>query len=417
MAHKTSKNYINLQERLDMSPQGAPASDSLFKILEILFTEKEAKLVSVLPINLFQAKKAAKIWKTTEEEAVKVLNGLADKGILFDLKRGEENHYILVPTMAGFFEFSLMRTDGKFDRKILSELFHQYINVEEDFLIRVLGSNPNIARTLVHEDKIQEKDFSEVLDYEKASNVIDTASCITVGTCYCRHKMEHMGKACDKPQNVCLTFNHAATSLSKHGVAKEISKKEAHKILDKCVKLGLVQIGDNVQNKVGWICNCCGCCCEALLAYKHLGYNMKIHSNFVSVVNAPDCIGCGICVKKCPVDAMKMDKKKKVVVIDEKSCIGCGVCTRFCPKTCLKMDRRKELNFTPVDSFDRFVRTAMNQGRLQNLIFDNRSLWTHNMLRRFLKFIFELGPAKRAIANHQLQSRFIGLITKLKYNK
>ena len=134
MTYTPSPNYKALQKRLEKSPQGAPASEALFKIIEHLFTEKEAKLVSQIPINLFSAKKAAKIWNMHEKEAKEVLNELADKGLLLDIKKGNNQEYILAPTMAGFFEFSIMRTDGKLDRKLLSELYHQYINVEEDFI-------------------------------------------------------------------------------------------------------------------------------------------------------------------------------------------------------------------------------------------------------------------------------------------
>lgn len=49
MAHRTSRSgYENLVERLNEFPQGAPPSDTLYKILEMLFTEREAELVSLL---------------------------------------------------------------------------------------------------------------------------------------------------------------------------------------------------------------------------------------------------------------------------------------------------------------------------------------------------------------------------------
>ena len=50
MGHITSKNYKNLQKRLDSFAQGAPKSDALYNILEVLFSEEEARLVSKLPI-------------------------------------------------------------------------------------------------------------------------------------------------------------------------------------------------------------------------------------------------------------------------------------------------------------------------------------------------------------------------------
>ena len=155
------------------------------------------------------------------------------------------------------------------------------------------------TRTAISQS-IAEENQSEILDYEKATEVINTASACAVGTCYCRHKMEHKGEACDKPQDVCLTFNNAAKTLIKHGIAKELTKEETHKKLQECIDLGLVQVGDNTKQGVGWICNCCGCCCEAVLAYKRLKYHKKINSNWYAKVNNK-CTGCTLCEKKCPV--------------------------------------------------------------------------------------------------------------------
>jgi len=53
--HKTIKNnnYKKLSDRINRFPQGAFASDLLFEILKILFSEREAGLVSNLPIKPF----------------------------------------------------------------------------------------------------------------------------------------------------------------------------------------------------------------------------------------------------------------------------------------------------------------------------------------------------------------------------
>lgn len=415
MGHIIQNSYKSLQKRLDAPAQGAPESKSLYRILEILFSEKEAELVSKLPLQPFTIKKASKRWDKNIKETENILNKLADKGIVLDIEDKGERKFILAPTMAGFFEFSLMRTDGKFDRKILSELFYQYLNVEEDFVAQLFGLNTQITRTIVHEDMIEEKDRSIILDYEKASEIIKTASCITVGTCYCRHKMEHIGKACDMPQEVCLTLNSAAKSLSKHGVAKEINKKEAMKIIKKCMDLGLVQIGDNVQNNVNWICNCCGCCCEALIGYKRTGYKANLESNFLAINNNEECIGCGICVNKCPVDAINLQEEagKKIAIVDMDKCIGCGVCKRFCPTKSIKLKRKKDINYTPKDSFERCLMNAVETGKLQNYIFDNFDSWSHEIFRKLFSIIFNLPPVKKIYALKQLKSsRFFSRLNK-----
>ncbi len=415
MGHITSKNYLSLQKRLDMNAQGAPASESLYKILEILFSAEEAEKVSLLPIMPFGVGEAAKRWKLSEKETEKILMELASKGLLLDMNNNGAQIYVLAPTMAGFFEFALMRTDGRFDRKVLSELFYNYINEEDDFVEKVLMQKTPIARTMVHEKTIQVKDQSEVLDYERATHIINSASCITVGTCYCRHKMEHIGKACAAPQDVCLTFNTAAESLIKHKIARQISKEEAMAVLDKCVDYGLVQIGDNVQNEVNWMCNCCGCCCEAIQAYKKIGYRRKINSNFFALVNSEKCVACGICASKCPVEAIKIINNKAVV--DEDICIGCGVCERRCGAKAITIERRKKLMMVPLDSFERCVINAIETNKLQNYIFDNYGLWTNELLRHLVGILFKLSPAKFLIANRQLKSQFLKVLRNTKQSK
>ena len=132
--HTHGSPYSRLTERLNRFPQGAPASKLLFDILRILMTEKEAGLMAQLPIKPFRAKQAADIWRLSETEAQKVLDELAGRAILVDIEQNGEQIYAVPPPMAGFFEFSLMRVREDIDQKTLSELFHQYISVEEDFM-------------------------------------------------------------------------------------------------------------------------------------------------------------------------------------------------------------------------------------------------------------------------------------------
>lgn len=410
-----AQSYKDLQKRLDRHAQGAPESETLYKILEILFTEEEAKYVSKLPIRFFTIEEASFRLKKDYSITEKILDTLAEKGILFDFEKGKIRAFALAPTMAGFFEFSLMRTDGKFDREILSELFYQYINQEKKFITRIFGMTTPIDRTFVHEDKIQAKDISAVLDYEKASHVIESASQITVSECYCRHKMEHMGKACNMPNEVCLSFNKAAETLAKHKIAKEISKEQAMKILKDCRELGLVQIGDNVQEGVNWICNCCGCCCEALIAYKKLGYKRKIHSNFFAHIDDGKCRSCGICIAKCPVDAIQ--NKNDRILIDTDKCIGCGVCSHFCPQNCIVLERKKKINYVPKDSFERIVINAIEEGKLQNYIFDNYDSWTSELLRELFGVILKLTPKKILMAQKQIKSKYLEALVNTKYYK
>ncbi len=410
----THGKYDDFSKRLNKMPQGAPATETLFKFLEVLLSESEAELLSVIPVKACPIPKVAKIWKKSEEETEDLLNGLADKGILIDVEINGKRVFSLAPPMAGFIEFSLMRINKEtFDKKLLSELYSQYINVEDQFGAMLWNLEPAIDRCLVNEEAIPEIYQSEILDYERSSHIIETATCITVGTCYCRHKKEHIGEPCPQnmPQDVCLTFNNAAKSLSKHGIAKEISKQEAMEVLNRVRDLGLVQIGDNTQDGVSWICNCCGCCCEALNGYKQFGHIQNINTNFYAKVEEDECTGCGICQERCPVDAIEI--VDGISVVDLERCIGCGVCTRFCETEAITLGRRNKLQFVPKDSFERVILEAISTGKLHNLVCDNWTSTSNQILNRLLKFIFKLKPVKRSMVEKQLKSRYITAMIKM----
>ena len=42
------------------------------------------------------------------------------------------------------------------------------------------------------------------------------------------------------------------------------------------------------------------------------------------------CIGCGLCVKICPEQALRVENN--LAVIDYEKCVSCGLCTTVCPK-------------------------------------------------------------------------------------
>jgi ferredoxin len=423
MAHQNTikyNSYQKLTERINLFPQGAVATDLLYNILKILFSEREAGLVSLLPIKPFNAKKASVIWKIKETEASKILNDLADRGILLDTENSGDILYSMPPPMAGFFEFSLMRYRNDIDQKTLSELFYQYMNVEEGF-IKDLFTNgeTQLGRVFVNEEVLSGENALHVLDYERASEVIKTAGSIGIGLCYCRHKMEHIGNNCTAPMEICMTFNGSADSLTRHGIAKKIEVSEGIDLLQKARDFNLVQFGENVQENVNFICNCCGCCCEALIASRKFGFLNPVHTtNFIPSIIEENCNGCGKCVSLCPVEAMTLvsshepDKPlKKKAKLNQEICLGCSVCLKGCEKKAIRLSSRKERVITPVNSVHRVVLMAIERGKLQNLIFDNRVLLSHRAMAAVLGVILKLPPIKQALASQQFRSRYlVGLI-------
>jgi formate hydrogenlyase subunit 6/NADH:ubiquinone oxidoreductase subunit I len=417
MAHVAARSaYDNLIKRINRFPQGAVTSDVLYKILKILFSEREAELVSLLPIKPFTAEKAARIWKKTGKEAEQILNELASRGILLDIEEDSRSVYTLPPPMAGFFEFSMMRIRNDIDQKVLAELFYQYMNVGEDFIKNLFTEGETqLGRVFVNEPALPEEISLHVLDYEKASEVIKTARHRAVGICYCRHKMEHLGKACGAPMDICMTFNASAGSLIKHGVARNVDIKECADLLQKAYDLNLVQFGENNRIGVNFICNCCGCCCEAMIAARRFGNLKPVHTTrYIPEIEMQKCTGCGQCVSVCPVEAMSLvtandphRKNRKTARLDEELCLGCGVCVRSCPNGSITLRERGEHIIPPYNSTHRAVMMAIERNKLQNLIFDNRAMFNHRLMSAILGAILKLPPIKQTLAMKQVKSRYL----------
>ena len=53
------------------------------------------------------------------------------------------------------------------------------------------------------------------------------------------------------------------------------------------------------------------------------------------------CIFCGICSKKCPADAIEVDKANSAWTINVYRCVQCGACVLECPKSCLSFDTKR----------------------------------------------------------------------------
>ena len=419
--HHNNSAYGRLTDRLNRVPQGAPASDMLFGILKILFSEKEAWLVAQLPIKPFTAQTAAAAWKLPLAQARNILDELAGRAVLLDMDIRGEQTYCLPPPMAGFFEFALMRVRDDIDQKALSELYHQYINVEEDFMrdLFVQGET-GLGRVFVREDVLGDPYRLEILDYERATHIIDTSKEIGISMCYCRHKKWHMGTNCDAPMDICMTFNTAAHSLIKHGHARSVSKEECVDLLHQAYDHGLVQFGENNREGVNFICNCCGCCCEALLAVQRFGITQSIHSNFIIRLDEESCIGCGKCLKSCPVKALHEPEESRIHTPHEAGkplrhipelnrdiCLGCGVCVNGCPTRSLTLEPRPDRTITPLNTTHRVVLMAAERGNLQDLIFDNQVMFSHRLMAGVLGAILKLPPVARNLARKQLRSRYV----------
>lgn len=361
--------YMALARRLDKNPVGAPLKPVLIKILKHLYREKDADLGSRFPLMPSTLEDLGKSISMPKEELKKNLDEMADRGLVADVRIRDAVYYLLSPVVVGFFEYTFMRTDDRLPLKELARLFENYFE-NRDVVEEIFGAETKMFHTLAYEKFMPPEVETEVLSYEKASEIIRDAGGGGLSPCSCRHKALHLGNECDYPLDVCTSVGYAGDWLVSHNLAKPASADELLRVLEQTEKLGMVHLGDNVQKNPAYICHCCGCCCGVLRAIKEAGVNSIQPSNFCLAIDSEKCKGCGRCAESCHIDAIEIteeipgDKKSRRARLKEQLCIGCGVCIDNCRKDALSLRRSKALSVPPRNKTEQLMRIAMEKGKL-----------------------------------------------------
>lgn len=414
----SERDYRLLQQRLDYNLTGAPSAPAFMAILKILFAPEEARIARQIPVRPALLTSVAGKLAMPAEALYEKIHSMAERGLVFDFEHNGQIYVVLAPVVIGFFEFTFMRTRDQLPLKELAELFEEYMSKDDRFARSVFEGSTQLGRTLVHEQALPAGDYSEILDWEKASAIVASAQSIAVSLCTCRHKASHLGKSCHAPLETCLTMGRSADILVKKGMAVSITKDRAMRIIEDCKSMGLVQIADNVQHNVGFICNCCSCCCEFIQAIKRFDLRHAVlTSNWQTAVDASKCRSCGACVKICPVGALHRDESSSnsKPSCDETLCLGCGVCLTACHAGGLTLVPRRQRVVVPETTYDRIISMAIERGKLSNLLFDDPSKISHRALGRMIGMIEKLPPVRALMAVEPVKSAFLtAIVSKIK---
>ena len=414
MGHMVGKEvYRKLGKKIDGLTMRAPWNETFHSIVKELYSTDEADLIVRMPYGLANLDRIEKVTKYERPKLQKLLEGLSDKGLVMDLWIKGEYHYVVSPMIIGIFEFTMMRTGENLNFKKWARLFHDYLQDERGFWAANYkrGEKMSPLRSLPHEDAVAASEHVEVLDYEKATAIVEGAKRFAIGLCSCRHEKLHAGeKKCDVPLDTCSSYDAAADYMIKHDLAKEVSKSEMIENLARSKEMGLVLCADNAKKHISFICQCCGCCCNVLLGISRFGYpGVVVSSNYVPKREEEDCTACGACAEACAINAIEIvaDGNPKV---DTSICIGCGVCALKCPTEALKLVHREQKVLHPEDTFERIILQCLERGTLQNLMFDNPQSITHSFMRGFVGGFLKLPPVKKALMSDRLRSSFLGMM-------
>jgi ferredoxin len=206
--------------------------------------------------------------------------------------------------------------------------------------------------------------------------------------------------------------------MVRHGFAREVSKTEMLENVARSRELGLVINADNVQRNVSFFCHCCGCCCHVLEGVSRFGYaNAVVTSSFIAASDRTLCKGCGVCSRKCPIQAIPRVpdpdprfRKFGRPQVDEERCLGCGVCSVTCRSGAMKLHKRPQRVLHPETTFERLILQCLERGTLQNQLFDDPGSKTQAFLRGVVGGFLRLGPVQRALMSDTLRSRFLATL-------
>jgi electron transport complex protein RnfB len=339
--------YESLRRKIDSFPIGAPRSEDFLKFLRRLYSEEEARILSNFNVPYMDTRTVEEFSKTTGIEETKVRQVFED---LYKRGRIAKNrsrrtgveYYSLLPVIPGIFE--LFFADPRILEKEKAEVAKWIDHYYYDGWVNEIGASKYPFVRVIPVEKSFSSEL-QVLPYERVSEYIKNAERIAVMNCACRTER----RKCDRPTEVCLTFDRFADVVIGSGVGRQIDKSEAEKILAMTEKRGLVHTTTNSQEGVSIICNCCTCCCVTLRALSEMKNPRAVaKSNYQPVIDYESCNKCRSCVRICPFKALTMhfphkpDSSDEKLMFNSESCMGCGLCASACPNDAIKLGKVRD---------------------------------------------------------------------------
>jgi ferredoxin len=350
--------YRGLQIFLDKLPGGftSTESGSDIELLKYLFTPEEAGVAVHLtmdpePVKVIYDRVTKSGMSINLDKLKEILDSMLRKGTLMPRYEGYmETHYCCTDTTSG--GMITLQVDRLTDEFL--DKFGKYSADKAGDDTRKPKEHSSL-RTVPVEKSLSSQEKLPVAGYDDIREIVKSLpGPFAVANCICRQMTRIHGGKCavtDLEESCVIIGPDHARHYVDMGIGRFITREEVFDILKKAQDDGLILQPENSQ-KPEAVCCCCGDCCVFLARYKKLPRPADMYlSNYYVEVDPEVCIGCGLCIERCQMEARVLLDGKASVNLDR--CIGCGNCVAICPSAA-NMMRRKEEEIVPVKDKDAY---------------------------------------------------------------
>lgn len=355
-----------------------PITKHLITCFDIAINQTEAEFLDKVDTCFYSYSELLNLSSLTKKQFDTFLKNILRKGLInYVENKQSDNNYVLSPIIVGWFEVYLAGGEETEDRKLFAEAFEKYSNsrlflnhfpirnVLNLWFKRKLKPYARVAQT----GKISTKEnriisvnkninagnhgiFSTNSIYELINNLPDDNEVVAV-YCFCRQWKKMVKQPCQFNHygESCIIIGRAAKTALKAGLGRIVSKKEAFDIIQDTSEKGAVhqvfhEYMDIEKPEIA-ICNCCWDCCGVIGSYNRGLGPLCTKAYYIAGITYPDkCVGCGKCIKFCPVNAIKPVDAS--VSIDRGKCIGCGQCQLQCPQEVFELTTLERNVYLPI---------------------------------------------------------------------